>query len=351
MASFENGYTDISLAEATLSEEDRSKGWKVGFSEREQRVYFYNPVTCVTQWESPADSLTDGAAAISSQAPSEMEQRPILPKFPKGLIPPPAPVAAKFTKDIVNLSTIETLTNTPPMSTKRTMNEAFPEAETAHTAAKKPRRHMTMRLPDKLPSMEQEMTFSDDVHAVPLGDNGNWRPFLEAFLIIELFADVCRLMLPGPDGCDGCDHNYPTSYHACVNYKMPYHWNKEGIVQYLETGAQNLRKRISKGKLWNKWVVYFSHLTGESHMTHLVPYRTWQEFIKERLPIHVQDADFFLETYELWYERVPGTDYLALQNVIDEYNPNDRRKGFPTFSEEYHDIYGYSYDHDSDEED
>ena len=120
MASYDNAYTDISLAEATLTDEDRDNGWKVGFSEREKRAYFYNPVTCVTQWECPADGVIE--AATPSQAPPTLEQTPTQPKFPNGLIPPPKPVAANHVKDIVDLATIEALGNTPS-SSKRTNNE------------------------------------------------------------------------------------------------------------------------------------------------------------------------------------------------------------------------------------
>ena len=88
----------MELAEATLADEQRKKGWQVGYSEREERAYFFNAALGATQWESPADGVsseTDGP-----QAGPLMEQRPLTPTPPAGLIPPPTPKPARYTKDV-----------------------------------------------------------------------------------------------------------------------------------------------------------------------------------------------------------------------------------------------------------
>ena len=94
-----NGSLAVQLAEATLSETQLANGWQVGYSDREERPYFFNVALGETQWESPSSTESGVTGDDVTDGPIK-EQKPGLPKFPPGLRPPSTPVAASHTKDV-----------------------------------------------------------------------------------------------------------------------------------------------------------------------------------------------------------------------------------------------------------
>ena len=118
----------IQLAEATLSEDQRANGWQVGYSEREERAYFFNTVMGKTQWESPTTTENGVTSVDVSDGPSTgptKEQKPHLPRFPAGLRPPPTPSAAPHTKDVFKFPDTAPATvagHSEPNGVKRKLN-------------------------------------------------------------------------------------------------------------------------------------------------------------------------------------------------------------------------------------
>ena len=79
----------LDLVLASLSPFERKDGWNVGYSDRENSVFFHDNRTSKTQWESPTngvrfpvprgkDESGTGRLPLKYQVPN-------LPNFPKGL--------------------------------------------------------------------------------------------------------------------------------------------------------------------------------------------------------------------------------------------------------------------------
>nr|XP_054752689.1 uncharacterized protein LOC129258441 [Lytechinus pictus] len=181
MTDISNACGSVFEAELKLASKELQEGWQVGFSSRENKAYYFNTSTGVTQWESPSPAIEEESDKDSntvtrlSQHPPSMEQRPILPSMPAGLHPPPTPVAAHHTKDIFRFPE-----GTPtPVSTpdKRKASTSVEIAEKDHAAAKKARKQLKLEIPASISEAPRKKVdddgkvegFPEDVHAIPLG--------------------------------------------------------------------------------------------------------------------------------------------------------------------------------------
>nr|XP_054761054.1 uncharacterized protein LOC129267365 [Lytechinus pictus] len=181
MTDISNACGSVFEAELKLASKELQEGWQVGFSSRENKAYYFNISTGVTQWKSPSPAIEEESDKDSntvtrfSQHPPSMEQRPTLPSMPAGLHPPPTPVAAHHTKDIFRFPE-----GTPTPVSTPDKRKAFTSVETAekdHAAAKKARKQLKLEIPANISEAPRKEVdddgkvegFPEDVHAVPLG--------------------------------------------------------------------------------------------------------------------------------------------------------------------------------------
>ena len=170
-----------------------------------------------------------------------------------------------------------------------------------------------------------------------IGNDAEIMKLLDSFIVVQLLAVTSRMCLPNSIDCEGCQHNYPTMYHACVNYKDPYHWNEKGIAKCLLKGAIKMSKGIDNGRVLYKWKMFFRHVFPdlESGTSSAMTKGMWYSIVRNKLFEYAMNVHKLLASYQLLYDKFNSYDTVSLQDIVNVYQPNEKDEWGICFAGEY----------------